>query len=417
MTRKKLKTMALGVAVTLLCGMLTGCGAQNGNTVQSASGEQNANIVQSESVVQSEGVGQNESAAQNESVVQSEGVGQNESTAQDESVVQSEGVGQNESAAQGESVVQSEGVGQNENTTQEAVTVRVGSLKGPTSMGLLFLMEESKNNESRNDYEFQMATAADELLPLMIKGELDIALVPANVASILYQKTEGGVSVIDINTLGVLYMVSGDTSVKSISDLAGKTIYLTGKGTTPDYVLRYLLAQNGMSESDCTLEYKSEATEVAALLAENPNTIGLLPQPFVTVACAQNEALSVVLDMNEEWNEVQSENGSSMVTGVTVVRNEFLEENKEAVEIFLQEHANSAQAINDDVETGAIYAVEQQIVAKESIAQKAIPKCNITCITGEEMQQALSGYLAVLYEQAPESVGGALPKEDFYYAP
>lgn len=297
------------------------------------------------------------------------------------------------------------------------VTVRVGSLKGPTSMGLLFMMDKAEKGEADNAYEFQMVTAADELLPLMVKGELDVALVPANVASILYNKTEGGICVIDINTLGVLYMVSGDTSVRTVSDLTGRTIYLTGQGTTPDYVLRYILAQNDMSEKDCTLEYKSEATEVAALLAENPDAIGLLPQPFVTSACAQNESLSVVLDMNEEWNLVQEENGSSMVTGVTVVRKEFLEENKEAVETFLAEHEESVEAMNRDVDTGAVYAVEAGIVGKEGIAKKAIPNCNITCITGEKMQQALSGYLAVLHEQSPESVGGALPQEDFYYVP
>uniref|UniRef100_UPI004056E843 ABC transporter substrate-binding protein n=1 Tax=Acetatifactor sp. TaxID=1872090 RepID=UPI004056E843 len=309
------------------------------------------------------------------------------------------------------------GCGTDNSINQEDVMVRIGSLKGPTSMGLLFLMEEAQSGESENTYQFQMATAADEILPLMIKGELDIALIPANVASVLYNKTEGGISVIDINTLGVLYMVSGDASIQTIADLKGKTIYLTGKGTTPEYTLKYLLEQSGVSESDCRLEYKSEATEVAAVLAENPNAIGLLPQPFVTVACAQNENLSVVLDFNEEWKKLQGENSSGMVTGVTVVRNDFLEENKEVVEVFLKEHAESAKAINEDAATGASYVVKQQILAKEPIAQKAIPYCNITCITGEEMKQALSGYLSMLYEQAPDSVGGALPDEDFYYVP
>ena len=304
--------------------------------------------------------------------------------------------------------------------TKEArdnTVIRIGSLKGPTSMGLLFLMKDAEQGNSDNTYEFQMTAGADELLPLMVKGELDIALVPANVASVLYHKTEGGITVIDINTLGVLYMVSGDTSVSGIADLADRTIYLTGKGTTPDYVLRYLLAENGMSDADCTLEYKSEAAEVAALLAENPEAIGLLPQPFVTAACLQNDALSVVLDMNEEWSRVQGADGSSMVTGVTVVRNEFLEQHKREVDSFLKVHEESVNAIQADPATGAVYAVEAGIVAKEPIAQKAIPNCNITCMTGKEMKQALSGYLEVLLEQSPESVGGALPEEDFYYIP
>lgn len=301
---------------------------------------------------------------------------------------------------------------------EEKVTVKVGALKGATTLGLLPLEDKAANGEAGENYEFSMMTAADELLPMMIKGELDIALLPSNVASILYQKTNGGVTVIDINTLGVLYMVSGDSSVTGVEDLEGRTIYLTGKGTTPDYVLHYILSGNGMdADSDCTLEYKSEATEVAALLAENPDAIGLLPQPFVTVACAQNDALSVILDMNAEWEKLQGEDGSRLVTGVTVVRNEFLQEHENAVVTFMEEHQASAQSMNSDVENGAKLAVASEIIAKEPIALKAIPKCNITYIDGADMKQALSGYLEVLYEQNPESIGGALPGDDFYYVP
>ena len=301
---------------------------------------------------------------------------------------------------------------------EEKVTVKVGALKGATTLGLLPLEDKAANGEAGENYEFSMMTAADELLPMMIKGELDIALLPSNVASILYQKTNGGVTVIDINTLGVLYMVSGDSSVTGVENLAGKTIYLTGKGTTPDYVLHYILSGNGMdADSDCTLEYKSEATEVAALLAENPDAIGLLPQPFVTAACAQNDALSVILDMNAEWEKLQGEDGSRLVTGVTVVRNEFLQEHENAVATFMEEHQASAQSMNSDVENGAKLAAASEIIAKEPIALKAIPKCNITYIGGADMKQALSGYLEVLYEQNPESIGGALPGDDFYYVP
>lgn len=295
------------------------------------------------------------------------------------------------------------------------VEVRIGSLKGPTSMGLLFLMEAAKNGEAKEDYSFQMATGVEEILPLMIKEDLDIVLVPANIASILYHRMEGEVSVIDINTLGVLYMVSAQEGIESFENLKGRTIYLTGKGTTPDYVLQYLLAQNGMSTEDVTLEYKSEATEVAAVLAENPDAVGLLPQPFVTAACAQNESLKVVLDMNREWQKVQGETVSGIVTGVTVVRKAFLEEHEDVVETFLEEHEKSTQAINADQKKGAELAVEAQIVAKEPIAKKAIPECNITCIRGEEMKQALKGYLEVLYEQSQGEAGGDLPEDDFYY--
>ena len=293
-----------------------------------------------------------------------------------------------------------------ENTDADDTVVRVASLKGPTSLGLLFLMDKAEKGETSNAYEFQMATGADEILPLMVKGDLDIALIPANVASILYHKTQGGVEVIDINTLGVLYMVSGENDLADFTDLKGKTIYLTGKGTTPDYVLQYLLTANGMSVDDVTLEYKSEATEVASVLAEDPTAIGLLPQPFVTAACMQNDALKVIFDLNEEWNKIQ---------GVTVVRKEFLEEHEDAVKSFMEEHKASAEAINADPTTGAALAVEAQIVAKEPIAQKAIPGCNITYMDKADMKQALSGYLDVLFHQDSLSIGGGLPESDFYY--
>lgn len=306
---------------------------------------------------------------------------------------------------------------ENTGKAQETLEIRIGSLKGPTSMGLVYLMSQAEKGEAVNNYSFTMAAAADELLPKMVSGDLDIVLVPSNVASVLYSKTEGGVSVIDINTLGVLYMVSGDASISSMKDLKGRTVYLTGKGTTPDYVLQYLLTENGLKTDDVVLEYKSEATEVAAMLAENPDEVGVLPQPFVTAACIQNEALSVVIDMTAEWAALQGEGGSSLVTGVTVVRNDFLQENPEAVTEFLKEHKASAAYANDNVEEAAELVAGYGIIEKAPVAVKAMPYCNITYIDGKDMKQALSGYLDVLYEQDASSVGGSLPKDDFYYIP
>lgn len=300
---------------------------------------------------------------------------------------------------------------------QETVEIRIGSLKGPTSMGLVYLMSQSEKDEAVNNYSFTMAAAADELLPKMVSGDLDIVLVPSNVASVLYSKTEGGVSVIDINTLGVLYMISGDTSIRSMEDLKGRTVYLTGKGTTPDYVLQYLLTENGLTTDDVILEYKSEATEVAAVLAKNPDEVGVLPQPFVTAACMQNEALSIVIDMTTEWAALQGEGGSSLVTGVTVARNDFLQENPEAVAEFLKEHKVSAAYANDNVEEAAELVARYGIIEKAPVAMKAMPYCNITYIDGEDMKRALSGYLEVLYEQDSSSIGGSLPGDDFYYIP
>ena len=296
-----------------------------------------------------------------------------------------------------------------------ADAVRVGSLKGPTSMGLVSLMQKAKDVETKEAYDFTMVTAADELLGKVISGDLDIALVPANVASVLYNKTEGGVQVIDINTLGVLYVVENGDSVQSVADLKGKTLYLTGKGTTPDYVIQYLLSANGLTTEDVTLEYKSEPTEVVAALAEDTAAIGLLPQPFVTTAMAQNENLRVALDLTAEWDATQEAGGSRLVTGVTIARTDFIEENEDAVKDFLAEHEESAAFTNENPEQAAEWIAELEIVAKAPIAQKAIPACNITYIDGTEMKDALGGYLSVLYDLEPTSIGGALPADDFYY--
>ena len=288
----------------------------------------------------------------------------------------------------------------------EDAVIRVGALKGPTSMGLVNMMDEHP------EYSYTMETAADAITAGIGACELDIALVPANLASVLYNKTQGGISVIDINTTSVLYIVSSDENLASMKDLAGKTVYLTGKGTTPDYVLQYLLAANDMSADDVTLEYKSEATEVASVLAEDPDAIGLLPQPFVTAACMQNDQLKVVLSLEDEWEKVQS---GSIVTGVTIVKNEFLSEHQDLVDEFLAAHEKSAYEVNDNPAAAAEKIVELGIVAKQPIAEKAIPMCGITCITGDDMKASLSAYLEVLHGQAPESVGGTLPADDFYY--
>ncbi len=301
--------------------------------------------------------------------------------------------------------------------TPEDVTIRVGSLKGPTSMGLVSLMDLSKKGQAANQYEFTMVTAADELVARIASGDMDIALIPANVASILYHKTQGGISVIDINTLGVLDVVSSDDSIRSLTDLKGKIIYMTGKGTTPDYVFHYLLSENGLTESDITLEFKSEPAEVAAILKEQPGAVGVLPQPFVTAVCAQNENLKIVLDLTREWQAVQKSGGSQLVTGVTIVRNDFLKEYPDALALFLSEHQASARYTSTNPDETSELIAALGIIEKAPIAKKALPYCNITCITGEEMKTALSGYLQVLAGQDPRSVGGKLPEDDFYFIP
>ena len=307
------------------------------------------------------------------------------------------------------------GSGENKLTCQAAI--RVGSLKGPTSMGLVSLMDKASKGETSNVYEFTMAGKADELVGKIANGDLDIALLPANVASILYGKTKGNVAVVDINTLGVLYVVTADSSISSMADLKGKTVYMTGKGTTPEFAMNYLLAENGVEPSEVDFQFKSEATEVVSFLAQDSAAIGVLPQPFATAACIQNEALKPVLDLTEEWNKLNEATGSMMVTGVTLVRRDFLNENEDAVKTFLKEHKASAAFTEEHPDEAAELIAAQGIVEKAPVAKKALPSCNIVCITGQEMKDALTGYLTVLESQDAQSIGQGLPGDDFYYFP
>lgn len=301
--------------------------------------------------------------------------------------------------------------------TDDNYTLKIGSLKGPTSMGLVKLMDQSEKGNAKGSYDFTMVTAADELLGKIVSKELDVALVPANMASIIYNKTNHEVTVLDINTLGVLYGVSADDSIKSAADLKGKTVYLTGKGTTPDYALQHVLNASGLTSDDVTLEYKSEAAEVVSILKEKPDAVGLLPQPFVTAAMAQNDSLKMVLDLTKEWDATAGENGGSLVTGVTICRNDVIKDHGDAIDTFLAEHKESAEFANANVAETAALVAAAGIIEKAPVAEKAIPYCSITYVDGDRMKSLLSGYLKVLFDMEPSSVGGTLPADDFYYMP
>lgn len=290
----------------------------------------------------------------------------------------------------------------------------IAALKGPTAMGLVKLMQDAKTGEVlSNQYTFSLAASADEVTPKLIQGELDMACVPANLAAVLYQKTEGQIETLAVNTLGVLYIVENGNAVQSMSDLRGMTIVAAGKGSTPEYALRYLLSENGVDpDRDVTIDWKSEHSECVAALASGEATVALLPQPFVAVAQSKLSDLRVALDLTEEWNKL--DNGSSLITGVIVARKEVVDANPAAVKAFLQDYAASVSWVNGNVADAAQMIGSYDIV-DAAVAEKALPNCNIVCITGGEMKQKLSGYLSVLFDQNPQSVGGALPEDDFYF--
>ena len=301
----------------------------------------------------------------------------------------------------------------------DPIDVNVMALKGPTAMGMVEFMNEADSGTiTDNNYHFNITAATDEVSAALAQGTTDIAAVPANLASVLYNNTEGGVQVLAINTLGVLYIVESGDTVHSVEDLRGKTIYASGKGNTPEAALNYVLTQNGIDPSaDVTIEWKSEQAECLSALMAEENAIAMLPQPFVTTAQAQSENLRVALDLTEEWDALQADSDapSTLVTGVVVARTSFVEEHPEVVSEFLDHYQDSVEYVNANVEEAAQLVGQYEIVTAE-VAQKALPECNIVFIEGAEMKEKLSGYLSVLFEQNPQSVGGALPDDAFYFS-
>ncbi len=295
-----------------------------------------------------------------------------------------------------------------EQPENEKTVLNIYSLKGPTTIGLAKLI-----NDEHQFYNFTVETAIDSIVVALSNGECDIACLPANVASNLYNKTKD-YTVLCINTLSVLYLVENNNQINCFEDLKGRTILLTGKGATPEFAIRHLLQQYGL-ENDVILEFASEATEIINLLTSNTSYVGLLPQPFVTAALHKNPDLRICLDLNEIWNQVSSD--SSLITGVTIARNEILEKYEKQIQQFLIEYQNSINYVNSNLSQAGKWVKQLGIVENEQIAAEAIPYCNIVFIDSNEMKIKLQGYLSTLLAFNPASIGGSLPDDDFYYLP
>lgn len=292
------------------------------------------------------------------------------------------------------------------------LNANVAALKGPTAMGMVKMMEDHAS-----EYNFTIASAIDEMTPKLVKGELDIAAVPANLASVLYNNTKGQVQVLAINTLGVLYIVENGSTVASVQDLRGRTIFASGKGATPEYALNYVLSQNGIDpEKDVTIEWKSEHSECLAALVSTEGAVAMLPQPFATTAQMKQPGVQIVLDMNQMWDELQEGNDqtSKLITGVMVVRTEFAEQHPETVAAFIDAYQQSVAYVNENNDQAAALIGRYDIIP-EAVAKVALPYCRIVYIDGQDMKTQLSGYLKVLFDQNPAAVGGALPDDAFYF--
>ena len=290
---------------------------------------------------------------------------------------------------------------------QDDTEIRIAALKGPTGMGMVKLADK----QNYPNYTVSIEASPDALNPRIISGEVDVAAVPVNLASVLYNKLDGDISVLAVSTLGVLYVVEAGSEVNSVADLAGKTVYATGQGATPEYILNYLLDKNGVAGS-VEVNYVGEHAALATMLANGSAEIGMLPEPNVTSTLAGNDDLRIALNLTEEWNKVCS---TELVQGVVIARKSFVNEHPEAIEQFLREYEKSSAFVNENIYEAAKLIVDAGILGNVEIAKKAIPNCNISFSKGEAMHKAVEGMLTVLFEANPKSIGGKLPDKDFYY--
>ncbi len=299
--------------------------------------------------------------------------------------------------------------------TPAPAEVNLYVLSGPTGIGAMNLWAAADAGETQNTYHITMPGANDEVVAAISNGDADIAAVATNLAATLYNKTSGGVTVLAVNTLGVLSLLGSGQEIASIADLAGKTIYAPGQGANPEYILRYVLTGNGLDpDKDVTIQFVGEGSELLTVWQTDPEAVIMAPQPVATSILMQNENAVTLFNMTDEWDKV-SGGDSTLMMGCVIVRNEFLQENPGAVELFLQEYAASIEKAQSDVEGTAALCEQYGLIPKAVLAQKAIPSCGLTFVTGAEMKSALSGYLQVMFDAAPKSVGGAMPGDDFYY--
>ena len=290
--------------------------------------------------------------------------------------------------------------------------IRVAVLNGTTGFGIAPLYSDIQSGNDHNmNAKIDFYADATLVAPLVIGGSVDIAAVPTNLAATLYNKTKGGIEVLAVNTLGVLYLIENGETVKSLSDLAGKTVYLPGSGSNPEYVLKTLLELSGLTDK-VTLDYTyATPDELTAALASGKASLGVLPEPKVTAAMTKNASLKVAVDFSKEWKTLT---GTELVQGCIIARKEFIDAHPVAVNNFLKAYEESVNTLNSDPEKAAAAVVAAGIAANENLVKNALPRCNITYLVGDEMKNALNEFWGSLYAQVPSSVGGALPDDGIF---
>lgn len=301
----------------------------------------------------------------------------------------------------------------NSSEEYKAQDMHIACLKGPTGVGMAKLVEDAQNKKTANNYTFTIATAADEISGKIISGEINIASVPTNLAAKLHKKTNGKITMLAVNTLGVLSFLSSDESVKTMADLKGKTIYSAGEGSNPEYILKYILKQNNIDpEKDVTIKFVSTGEQLSAAMISGQATVAMVPEPAATTVLTKKTTVKRIFTVNDEWEKVSD---SKLMMGCVVALDSYIENNKAAVDKFLEEYKASIAFANSNLDDTAKYCESYGIVPSAAIAKAAIPTCNVKYIDKDDMKNSIKGYFEVLLSFDAESIGGKLPDDKFYY--
>ncbi len=293
-----------------------------------------------------------------------------------------------------------------------AVDMSVACMTGPTGIGMAKLMADAEAKTTANNYSFTVATAATDITGKFLNGEINIASVPTNVAATLYNKSEGKVRMLAVNTYGVLSILEKGDTIKSVTDLKGKTVYSTGKGQNPEFILKYILTENGIDpEKDVTINFVSSEDLVAKLISGEAE-VAMAPEPAATTVMVKNQELNRVLSINDEWAKVSD---TKLMMGCVIALDSYIEANPKAVEKFLEEYEASIKFASENIDETATHCATYKITASDVIAKKAIPTCNLCYVTGKDMKNNVNGYYGVLFNADPTSIGGKLPADDLYY--
>ncbi|WP_313346167.1 ABC transporter substrate-binding protein [Sedimentibacter sp.] len=294
----------------------------------------------------------------------------------------------------------------------EPVNITIAGLKGPTSIGMIKMIDENALNTDKYNVNYVAESAPDALTGKIINGEIQISSVPINLASVLYNKTGGKIQLMAVNTIGNFYIVGTD-DIQSIDELEGKTLGMSAKGSTPDFAMNYLLNQNNISDK-VELDYAMDHATMAQSVIAEDTKIALLPQPFVTQTIMKNNNVNILVDLNEAW-KIATDNKSQLYTGAIIVNKEFAENNKDFVKEFLKQYESSVKWVLENQKDASLLVEKNEIMPSAAVVEKAIPYCGIVYEPADKVKDGLNEFYKILFDSDPASVGGKMPDEGFYF--